>query len=89
MHKIDPTRLDLAREFKEKPLGPYGAELQKLLKLMRWEPTDDRFFVVQSEHEGPWYLARSTGPKGHEIEIFRARPYRNVTEAHWAVFRKR
>ena len=89
MHKIDPTRLDLAREFKEKPLGPYGAELQKLLKLMRWEPTDDRFFVVQSEHEGPWYLARSTGPKGHEIEIFRGRPYRDVAEAHWAVFRKR
>src|SRR5438045_1140741 len=89
MHRVDPSRLDLAREFKANPLGPHGAELQKLLKLLRWEAIDNRFFAVQTEHDGPWFLARSTGPKGHPIEIFRTHPYRAVAEVQWAVFRKR
>ncbi len=89
MHKVDPSRLDLAREFKANPLGPYSADLQKLLKLLRWEEVEDRFLAVQPEHGGAWFLARTTGPKGHPIEIFRGRPYRTMADAHWAVFRKR
>ncbi|MBV9521741.1 MAG: LamG domain-containing protein, partial [Alphaproteobacteria bacterium] len=89
MHRVDPARLDLAREFKERPLGPYSADLQKLLKLLRWEAVEDRFLAVQPEHEGPWFLARTTGTKGRPIEIFRSRPYPTMAEAHWAVFRKR
>jgi N,N-dimethylformamidase len=89
MHKVDPTRLDLALEFKANPLGPHSADLQKLLKLLRWEPIEDRLFVVQPEHDGPWFLARSTGPKGRPVEIFRGRAYGDATAAYWAVFRKR
>ena len=32
MHAIDPSRLDLAAEFRDNPLGPHGPELQHLLK---------------------------------------------------------
>ena len=32
MDAIDPSRLDLAREFKRNPLGPHSPDLQKLLK---------------------------------------------------------
>jgi hypothetical protein len=35
MHRIDPTRLDLAREFRAQSFGPHSPDLQKLLKLMR------------------------------------------------------
>ena len=47
MHRVDPSRLDLAREFKSNPTGPHSPELQKLLKLLRWEPLAGRFVVVQ------------------------------------------
>ncbi len=89
MHRVDPSRLDLAREFKHNPTGPHSPELQKLLKLLRWEPIAGRFVVVQPQHGGPWYLARTTGPKGHPIEIFRSRGYETLPQAHWALFRKR
>ncbi|MCP5152906.1 MAG: N,N-dimethylformamidase [Ectothiorhodospiraceae bacterium] len=89
MDAIDPSRLDLAREFKRNPLGPHSPDLQKLLKLLRWEPISGRFLVVQPERDGPWYLARTTGPKGHPLEIFRARGYADLASAWWAVFRAR
>jgi N,N-dimethylformamidase len=89
MHAIDPSRLDLAREFKNNPTGPHSPELQKLLKLLRWEPLSGRFVVVQLQRDGQWYLARTTGPKGHPLEIFRSHGFDTLAQAHWALFRKR
>jgi len=89
MHRIDPTRLDLAREFKAAPLGPHSPDLQKLLKIMRWDPVDGRVVAVQPDRHGPWYLARLSGPKGHSIELYRQRPYATLLEAYWGLFRRR
>ena len=89
MHQIDPSRLDLAREFKAKPLGPHSPDLQKLLKIMRWDPVEGRRVALQPEPGGPWYVARLTGPKGHPIELFRQRAYATLPEAWWTLFRQR
>ena len=89
MHAVDPSRHDLAREYKANTVGPHSPDLQKLLKLLRWEPIAGRFIVVRPRHEGPWYLARATGPKGRPMEIFYQRGYDTQPEAHWALFRKR
>ena len=89
MHHIDPARLDLARDFKAQPLGPHSPDLQKLLKILRWDPVEGRVVAVQPERDGPWYLARLTGPKGHPVEIFRQRAYATLLEAYWALFRRR
>jgi N,N-dimethylformamidase len=89
MHRVDAGRLDLAAEFKRNPVGPHSVELQHLLKLLRWEPIEDRFIVVQPRQGGPFHLARTTGGKGHPMEIFRGRAYPTLGAAHWALFRKR
>ncbi|MBM3225960.1 MAG: hypothetical protein FJZ47_19490, partial [Candidatus Tectomicrobia bacterium] len=89
MQRIDPSRLDLAREWKQRPTGPHSADLQQLLKLLRWEPLVGRLVAVQPRHNGLWYLARTTGPKGHPLEIFYGHGYPTLAEAHWALFRKR
>lgn len=89
MHQIDPSRLDLAAEFKANPLGSHSPDLQRLLKILRWDPLEGRVVVVQPERDAPWYLARITGPKGHPIELFRQRAYLTLHEAYWALFRRR
>ena len=89
MHKVDATRLDLARQFRDNPLGPHGSELQKVLKLLRWDPIDDRIVAIQRQRGTPWQLARSTGPKGHPIEVFEGPGYATMAEAQWAIFRRR
>jgi hypothetical protein len=89
MHRVDASRLDLARQFRARPFGPHGSELQKLLKILRWEPIEDRIIAVQQQRGGAWQLARSTGPKGHPIEIFDGPGYATQAEAQWAIFRRR
>jgi N,N-dimethylformamidase len=89
MHRIDPSRHDLAHEFRQNPIGPHSPDLQKLLKLLRWEPLADRFVVVRPRQDGPWHLARTTGTKGHPLEIFTSHGYATLAQAYWALFRKR
>jgi N,N-dimethylformamidase len=89
MLKVDPSRLDLAREFRDRPLGPHSPDLQKLLKIMRWDPLAGRIVGVQPVRDGPWHVARLSGPKGTPIEIFRQRAYATLPEAWWALFRRR
>jgi hypothetical protein len=75
MHKIGASRLDLARQFRARPFGPHSSELQKLLKILRWDPIEDRIIAVQQQRGGAWQLARSTGSKGFPIEIFNGPSY--------------
>jgi len=89
MHKIDASRLDLARQFRDRPFGPHGTELQKILKILRWDTIDDRIIAVQPDRGGRWQLARSTGRKGSPIEIFEGPGFATPAEAQWAIFRRR
>ena len=89
MHAVDPKRLDLAREFKCAPIGPHSADLQKLLKIMRWDRPDKRWISVQTERGGAHYLAYSKGPRGHSLDVFLEQPFATFAEAQWAIFRKR
>lgn len=89
MHQIDPTRLDLADEFRQQPFGPHSPDLQKLLKLLRWDPFDDRIIAVQQERGGTWRLARSTGRKGSPLQLYDGDDFATPEAVQWAIFRAR
>ncbi|MCB1738921.1 MAG: N,N-dimethylformamidase [Gammaproteobacteria bacterium] len=89
MHQIDPTRLDLAREFKRQPFGPHSQDLQKVLKIMRWDDARQRYISVQLRPGGSWYLARSSGGRGHPLEVYLQPEFSDQPSAQWAVFRMR
>ena len=85
MDKVDPTRLDLCAEFRNNPFGPHGPELQKLIKLLRWERIESRYILVQPKRNDPWYLAHTTGPKTHPLELFRDQGFSDLKSAYWAL----
>ncbi|MEQ8349758.1 MAG: hypothetical protein RLO22_14170 [Sneathiellaceae bacterium] len=89
MHRIDPTRLDLAEEYRRQPFGPHSPNLQKVLKLLRWDPFDDRIIAVQTARGGTWQLARSTGRKGSPLQMYDGEAFATPAEAQWAIFRAR
>ena len=89
MDKVDPSRIDLAREFKANPVGPHSPDLQKLLKLLRWESPTQRYVALRPELDGKWYLGKLNGPKGHPLDVYTSRPFDTHAEVTWAVFRKR
>ena len=70
MHRVDPLRLDLAREFKSNPTGPHSPELQKLLKLLRWEPRLDALWSCSHVGMVPGIWRAPQGQKGTPWRFF-------------------
>ena len=88
MYEIDPSRLDLAEEFKRKPYGRHSAELQRVLNRMRTEPFEGHYVLVRDGRFGPFKLGcfgrRPSDPIAYTGTIFQTR-----LEAEWAVFKLR
>ena len=87
MHSVDPSRLDLCNEFRESPIGPHSPDLQKLIKLLRWERIESRYLLVQPKRGQPWLLAHTTGPKAHPLEIFWNQEFTDLPSDYWALFK--
>jgi N,N-dimethylformamidase len=89
MISIDPERLDLVEEYHRQPFGPHSAELQRLLKILRWDRPEDRYIIVQPRVGGPWHVAKQTGLKGSPVMAVHGESYDRLDEAWCALFRKR
>lgn len=88
MYEIDPSRLDLVREFQNRPLGPHGAELQAVLIKMRGMPIGNKYCLIVAKPHQTWLLARMTG------EPLRPEPvpgyvFSSIEEAEWTIFKLR
>jgi hypothetical protein len=88
MYRIDPARKDLAREYKEKPLGPHSAELQKVIMLLRWGGVRDKTVILCTKPDREWRLAKLGPRRGTAMQEF-GPTYGTYGEASWACFRAR
>jgi hypothetical protein len=85
---FDPTRLDLAREFKARPFGAHSPDLQYLLNIMRSRETEGRYVLVMTRPHAQWTLALLTknnfGPP-----VLTNVTFDSLEAAEWEVFRRR
>ncbi len=88
MFKIDPSRSDLAREFKARPYGVHSPDLQAVLSLMRSDPPDGRHVLFCTKPHEEWVLARISGDPPRAVMLDDA-TFTSLEEAEWAVFRMR
>jgi hypothetical protein len=89
MFRIDPSRRDLAAEFKAKPFGPHSGELQRVLNLMRSQPLPDRYALLTLAPHREWALVRLGKARSGRIEIVEGVGYQSPEEAEWDVFKRR
>ena len=88
-YRIDASRTDLVREFRERPFGPYSPDLQHVLNRMRWSPLAGRHVLVTRVPHQEWVLATLTGRRGDGPVVDESRVFHSLAEAEWAVFRLR
>lgn len=88
-HTFDPTRLDLAREFRDRPLGPYSADLQRLLVRMRWGPTAGRYVLLVLDQGKRWQLGQLPPRRGDKVRLFEGVEFTSLADAEWHVFQLR
>ena len=88
MFKIDPARVDLAREFKAKPYGEHSPDLQAVLTVMRGLPIEGKHVLIATEPHRQWTLARMTG-RPPKPELLSNHVFHSLEEAEWFVFKLR
>lgn len=88
MYEIDPSRLDLAREFRSRPFGLHGPELQAVLIRMRSLPVEGKHCLIVLEPRARWLLARMEGKPLRPVPV-PGIVFADPAEAEWAVFKLR
>lgn len=88
MYEIDPSRSDLAQEFRRKPYGRHSAELQRVLNRMRSEPFEGHYVLLRDGRFGPWKLAQ-LGRRPQDPMTLTGHVFQDRTEAEWVVFKLR
>ena len=88
MYEIDPSRSDLAQEFRRKPYGRHSAELQRVLNRMRSEPFEGHYVLLRNGRFGPWKLAQ-LGRRPQDPMTLTGHVFQDRTEAEWVVFKLR
>lgn len=86
---LDPTRLDLAREFRADPMGLRSPELAVLLNRMRSLPLDGKHLLIETLRGEEWTLARMWGTPPQRIEILSETVFHAFEDAEWFVFKLR
>ena len=88
-YPIDPTRTDLAEEFKANPFGPHSASLQRIVTRMRSGEVDGRYVLVTRVRHKEWVLGRLSGKRGVDVTLVEDQIFTSRAEAEWTVFKLR
>lgn len=87
--QIDGSRMDLAREYRGRPRGPFSPELQKVLDRMRCTPMKGRYALIVVEPFREYALCRLSGVRGVAPEVVPGVRYRSMAAAEWDIFKRR
>lgn len=94
MYRIDPERVDLAREFRARIFGRHSGELQRVLNRMRFGDAGGRYVLVADKPDpsrpaAGWLLARMGPRRGDPLTLVPGQRFGSLEEAEWAVFKLR
>jgi len=81
--------LELAREFRAKPLGSHSAGLAQLLTLFRGAPMEGKYVLVCTEPHAQWRLGQLPGRRGEPVALVDDVVFHDRAEAEWEVFCRR
>jgi hypothetical protein len=88
MYEIDPSRIELALEFKARPYGEHSPDLQYLLNLMR-KPRDQPFHVLVMTAAGEQWTLAVMEPGAAAAPKLTNTVFTSLEAAEWHVFKLR
>ena len=88
MYQFDKSRLELAKEFKARPLGEHSPDLQYLLHLMRRATGKPFHMLVMTRSDQEWTLGLME-PGAKKPPRLTNHVFTDLAEAEWFVFKER
>jgi len=89
LYEIDPSRTDLAEEFKKNPGGPYSPELTLVVNRLRLGPMEERTIMVCTKRGREWTLAKMPTVRGAKLEYYEDLVFDDYYDAAREIFRMR
>ena len=88
-YRITARDRDVVDAFRQRPIGPHGPDLQRVLNAMRGAPTAGKYCLICTKPYAEWQLARMSGRRGVPPTPVAGAVFTSIAEAEWAVFRRR
>jgi N,N-dimethylformamidase len=88
MYRIDPRRVELAIEFKNRPLGLHSPDLHAVLVAMRRMPIQGKHVLVATTPNRTWRLAVMEG-EPLRPRLLDGPAFTDPLQAEWVVFKHR
>jgi hypothetical protein len=90
MYQLDPTRIDLAEEFRRNPMGRHSGDLQRLINLFRSGPFAGKYVLIRESRTWPVRLRLARfGDTAQDPLVFTGNEFSSYEDAEWAVFKLR
>jgi hypothetical protein len=90
VHRIDPDADRIyIEEFRRNPIGHHSPGLQRLLNLMRYDPSGRQVILVCRKPFAEWVLGEMPAGRASPLEIEEGPVFTSREEAEWEVFRRR
>jgi hypothetical protein len=90
VYKIDPqTDRQLIEEFRRKPIGAHSPGLQRLLNILRHDPSGWQVILVCRRPFAAWVLGLMPPHRSEPLQIEEEPVFTSREEAEWEVFRRR
>jgi hypothetical protein len=89
VYKISEQDLDVVEEFDRKPIGHHSPALQRVLNVLRGEPTPGKYVLVCTKPHQEWMLGELPTERGQPVRLVKGKVYSNIEEAEREIFRRR
>lgn len=90
VYKIDANAdRQYIEEFRERPIGKHSPGLQRLLNIMRHDPSGRQVILICLKPFEEWVLGEMPPRRSDPIAIEASRVFTSREEAEWEVFRRR
>jgi hypothetical protein len=90
VYKIEPqTDRQYIEEFRQQPIGAHSPGLQRLLNILRHDPSGWQVILVCRRPFAEWVLGRMPPNRAYPTQIEAASVFTSREEAEWEVFRRR
>lgn len=87
-YKIQPEDRQYIEEMRKTPVGHHSPGLNRILTLLRGEPTEGKEVLVIEEPHKTWRLGICSGERGTPIRMTK-KIFHDLEEAEWYVFKRR
>ncbi len=89
VYKVSERDQNIVEEFRQNPIGHHSPALQRVLNVLRGEPTAGKYVLICIKPHKEWVLGQLPESKGKPVSILKDQVFTSLEEAEWEIFRRR